>query len=149
MGKVQWPRELNVLQMKKKTRKLRKHLHRFDNTDAVNTHNGTKYRNMLQILTAQNNTEKCCKNLQRNQIQKHAANMHRAHRKCLRELQQVTNMTGTCLSMSTLKTEKHYVSVTVLLGQPLPCVELHNGDPTRGNKDFITWRISQFHSMSP
>ncbi len=44
-AKVKWPRELNVLQLKKtnanrkSTSKLREHLHQFDNTCAANTHN--------------------------------------------------------------------------------------------------------------
>ncbi len=38
-----------------------KYLPLFDNTCTTNTHNVTKYRNALQILTKQLNKEKCCK----------------------------------------------------------------------------------------
>ncbi len=65
-AKVKWPRELNVLQLKKtnanrkSTSKLREHLHQFDNTCAANTHNTTKYRNALQTCTARPNSKQHC-----------------------------------------------------------------------------------------
>jgi len=48
--------------------KLRKHLHLFDSPCAASTHNTTKYRNTLQILTTQTNIETRCKCIQHNQI---------------------------------------------------------------------------------
>ncbi len=44
---------------------------------SANTRNTTKYRNVLQILTKQPNTETLCKYSQHNQIQKCAANIHK------------------------------------------------------------------------
>jgi len=69
--------EENTCKKEENTSILKKH-HQFDNTYAADTHNTTKYRNSLEILTMQPNIETLCKYSQRNQIQKLAANTHNA-----------------------------------------------------------------------
>ncbi len=99
---------------KKNTCKLRKHLHQFDNTCAANTHNGTKYRNALQIQQNQiqkrtAKTEMHCKYSQHNQIQKHTANTHNAtkYRNALQILTMRTNRKTLQIPTTQPNTEIH------------------------------------------
>ncbi len=75
---------------------------------ATNIHSANKYRNVLQILRTQPNTEMRCKYSQCNQIKKHTVNSQQNLQKCAANTHNVTKYRNMMQILTTLpNTEKH------------------------------------------